>query len=162
LRGIARLEALLKEAEQRTVVSPSHSVATALGGLSAATAGAVAGAAMGGPVGAVIGGAVGAAAGAVAGNSFASEFDATEEAQFWKERYRLRPYYRSGTSFEVWEPAYRFGWDSARRPQHALRSFEELEDELAAEWRKEREAVGDDWRLYRDAVKDAWVRVRNG
>jgi hypothetical protein len=102
------------------------------------------------------------AAGAVAGNSFASEFDATEEARFWKDRYQVRPYYRSGTTFEHWEPAYRFGWESARRPELAQRSFGDLEDELSAEWRKEREAVGDDWRLYRDAVKDAWDRIRKG
>lgn len=152
----------MKKSEKATVVPPNHPVATAVGGLGAGAAGAVAGAAMGGPVGAVIGGVVGAAAGAVAGNSFASEFDATEEAQLWRDRYRLRPYYLSGTTFEHWEPAYRFGWESARRPEHAHRSFDDLEDELAAEWRKERQAVGDDWRLYRDAVRDAWDRIRNG
>ena len=152
----------MKKSEKRTVVPPGHPVATAFGGLGAGTAGAVAGAAMGGPVGAVIGGVVGMAAGAIAGNSFASEFDATEEARFWRDRYQLRPYYKSGTTFESWEPAYRFGWESARRPEHAHSSFGELEDELATEWRKEREAVGDDWRLYRDAVKDAWDRMRNG
>ena len=146
--------------EKRTVVPPNHPVATAFGGLGAGAAGAVAGAAMGGPVGAVIGGVVGAAAGAVAGNTFASEFDATEEAQFWQDQYRLRPYYQSESTFEHWKPAYRFGWESARRPEHAHRTFEDVEGELAAEWRKEREAIGDDWRLYRDAVKDAWDRIR--
>jgi len=149
------------EREKTAVVPPSHPVATAFGGLGAGAAGALAGAAMGGPIGAAIGGAVGVAAGAVAGNSFASEFDATEEARFWQDQYRLRPYYRSGTTYENWAPAYRFGWDNARRPEHAQRTFGDLEDELASEWRKEREAVGDDWRLYRDAVKDAWDRVRN-
>jgi hypothetical protein len=152
----------MKAGENRTVVPPSHSVATAFGGLGAGAAGAVAGAAVGGPIGAVIGGAVGAAAGAVAGNSFASEFDATEEARFWQESYQARPYYRSGTTFGDWEPAYRFGWESARRTEQSRRSFDELEGELSAEWRKEREAIGDDWRLYRDAVRDAWERIRNG
>ena len=149
------------EREKTAVVPPSHPVATAFGGLGAGAAGALAGAAMGGPIGAAIGGAVGVAAGAVAGNSFASEFDATEEARFWQDQYRLRPYYRSGTTYENWAPAYRFGWDNARLPEHAQRTFSDLEDELASEWRKERAAVGDDWRLYRDAVKDAWDRVRN-
>jgi len=149
----------MKESEK---IPPNHPVATAFGGLGAGAAGAVAGAAMGGPVGAVIGGVVGAAAGAVAGNSFASEFDAPEEAKLWRDWYRFRPYYIAGTPFEHWEPAYRFGWESARRPEYAHRSFGDLEDELAAEWRKERQAVGDDWRLYRDAVRDAWDRIRNG
>lgn len=150
------------KSEERTVIPPNHPVATAFGGLGAGAAGAVAGAAMGGPVGAVIGGAVGAAAGAIAGNTFASEFDATEEARFWQDQYRFRPYYRSGATFEHWEPAYRLGWESARRPEQAHRTFGDVEGELAAEWRKERGAVGDDWRLYRDAVKDAWDRIRNG
>jgi hypothetical protein len=149
----------MKESEK---IPPNHPVATAFGGLGAGAAGAVAGAAMGGPVGAVIGGVVGAAAGAVAGNSFASEFDAPEESKLWRDRYRFRPYYIAGTPFEHWEPAYRFGWESARRPEYAHRSFGDLEDELAAEWRKERQAVGDDWRLYRDAVREAWDRIRNG
>lgn len=152
----------MKKSEMGAAAASNHPAATAFGGLGAGAAGAVAGAAMGGPVGAVIGGVVGAAAGAVAGNSFASEFDATEEARFWKDGYQARPYYRSETTFEHWEPAYRFGWESARRPEHAHRSFGDIENELAAEWRKEREAVGDDWRLYRDAVKDAWDRIRNG
>ena len=105
----------MKESEKRTVVPPNHPVATAFGGLGAGAAGAVAGLAMGGPLGAVIGGAVGAAAGAVAGNTFASEFDATEEAQFWQDQYQLRPYYQSGTTYEHWGPAYRFGWERDRK-----------------------------------------------
>ncbi len=152
----------MKKSDKKTSVSTAHPLATAFGGVSAGAAGAIAGAAFGGPVGAVVGGAVGAAAGAVAGNSFVSEFDETEEVEFWKDQFQLRPYYRSGTTFGNWEPAYRFGWNSAQRSEHKHRSFDEVEDELAAEWRKERTALGDDWRLYRDAVKDAWTRIRKG
>lgn len=152
----------MKKSESEKTSESSHPVGTTVGAASAGIAGAVAGAAFGGPVGAVIGGAVGAAAGAVAGNSFTSEFDATEEREFWRDKYQLRPYYRTGTTFEDWMPAYRFGWEKAQQPHLASRTFAELEDELAVEWRKEREAVGDDWRLYRDAVRDAWERIRNG
>jgi hypothetical protein len=135
---------------------------TAIGAVSAGVAGAAAGAAMGGPIGAVVGAAAGATVGAVAGNSFVSEFDVDEEEAFWSDQYQFRPYYRSGTTFADYEPAYRYGWESARRPEFKRRSFEDLEDELAAEWRRERNAVTDDWRLYRDAVRDAWSRIRKG
>jgi hypothetical protein len=54
------------------------------------------------------------------------------------------------------------GRQSARRPEFGHRKFEDLEEELAAEWRRERSAVADDWKLYRDAVRDAWQRIRNG
>lgn len=152
----------MKKGEARKKERPAHRMGTAIGAVSAGVAGAAAGAAMGGPVGAVVGAAAGATVGAVAGNSFVSEFDAGEEAAYWSDQYQLRPYYRSGTTFADYEPAYRYGWESARRPEFKHRTFEELEDELAAEWRKERNAVTDDWKLYRDAVRDAWHRIRNG
>lgn len=152
----------MKKGEARKKERPAHRMGTAIGAVSAGVAGAAAGAAMGGPVGAVVGAAAGATVGAVAGNSFVSEFDAGEEAAYWSDQYQLRPYYRSGTTFADYEPAYRYGWESARRPEFKHRTFEELEDELAAGWRRERNAVADDWRLYHEAVRDAWYRVRYG
>ncbi len=152
----------MKKSENRTVGYSGHRVGTAIGAVSAGVAGAAAGAAMGGSLGAVVGAAAGAAVGAVAGNSFTSEFDAEEEAAYWSDQYQFRPYYRSGTTFADYEPAYRYGWESARRPEFKRRTFEEIEDELAAEWRRERNAVADDWRLYREAVRDAWHRIRYG
>ncbi len=152
----------MKKSEKKKGGHPAHRVGTAIGAVSAGVAGAAAGAAMGGPVGAVVGAAAGATAGAVAGNSFVSEFDADEEATYWSNQYQLRPYYRSGTTFADYEPAYRFGWETAQRPEFGRRKFEDIEEELAAEWRRERSAVAGDWKTYRDAVRDAWQRIRNG
>ena len=143
----------MKKSEKERGGHSAHRVATAIGSVSAGVAGAAAGAAMGGPAGAVVGAAAGAAVGAVAGNSFISEFDADEEVNYWSNQFQLRPYYRSGTTFADYEPAYRYGWESARRPEFKHRTFEDLEDELAAEWRKERNAIAVDWKLYRDAVR---------
>ena len=110
-------EGRMKKSEMGNSGHSAHRVGAAIGAVSAGVAGAAAGAAMGGPVGAIVGAAAGAAVGAVAGNCFVSEFDADEEAAYWSDQYQFRPYYRSGTTFADYEPAYRYGWESARRPE---------------------------------------------
>ena len=140
----------------------SHPVGTGVGAAGGAAAGAAAGAAVGGPVGAVVGGAIGAVAGGAAGHAAGEALDPTVEDKYWQENYKKRPYFRSGKEYSEYRPAYRYGWESARRPEFRHRTFEDLEDELAAEWRRERSAVADDWNLYRDAVRDAWQRIRHG
>jgi hypothetical protein len=102
-------------------------------------------------VGAILGGITGAAAGAVAGNSFAAEFDADEEARYWRNHFASRPYRRSDRGFSYYEPAYRYGWETARRHAEGV-SFEEAEDRLAEGWHE--------WHELREAVRDAWVRIR--
>jgi hypothetical protein len=125
--------------------------------------GAVAGASVGGPAGAIVGGIVGAAAGAVAGNAFASEFDATEEQRYWRETFASRPYWKRDRDFSFYEPAYRYGWESARRYAGDARSFEEVEPELAGgwlSWMVGGASPAHEWHELREAVRDAWVRIR--
>ena len=140
-----------------------HAAATAAGAAGAGAAGALTGASVAGPAGAAVGGVIGAAVGAVAGNSFASEFDATEEERYWREHFARRPYRRAGRDFAYYEPAYRFGWENARHPRNESRSFEDAEPELAERWLEW--MVGDasperEWHEIRDAVRDAWRRIR--
>lgn len=141
----------------------AHSAGTALGAAGAGAAGALAGASVAGPAGAVVGGLIGAAAGAFAGNAFSSEFDAEEEAKYWRENFASRPYRAPGRDFTYYEPAYRFGWESARRLNGDPRSFEEAEPELRDGWLAW--MVGDsslahEWSELREAVRDAWRRIR--
>jgi uncharacterized protein YcfJ len=141
----------------------SHPAGTAAGAASGGAVGALTGASMGGPVGAVIGGLVGAAAGAVAGNSFAAEFDADEEARYWRENYSSRPYRVADRDFSHYEPAYRYGWESARRYAGDTRSFEEAEGDLAGgwlDWMVGDSSPGHEWHELRGAVRDAWLRIR--
>ena len=142
-----------------------HAVVTAVGAAGAGAAGAVAGGAMGGPVGAVVGGVAGAAAGAVAGNSFAAEFDAAEEERYWRENFASRPYRRKDRDFSWYEPAYRYGWESAVRLKDDPRTFEALEQDLAGGWLGLGGMVGaetpaHEWHEAREAVRDAWRRIR--
>jgi hypothetical protein len=140
-----------------------HAAATAVGAAGAGAAGALTGASVAGPAGAVVGGIAGAAAGALAGNSFAAEFDVNEETRFWRENYASRPYRRPDRDFTYYEPAYRFGWESARRYAGDPRSFEDVERELSDDWLSW--MVGDsspgrEWNELRAAARDAWERIR--
>jgi len=140
-----------------------HPAGSAIGAAGAAAVGAVAGASVGGPAGAVVGGIAGAAAGAVAGNAFASEFDATEEARYWRETFASRPYRKRDRDFSFYEPAYRYGWETARRYAGDPRSFDELEPELAdgwLSWMVGGSSPAHEWHELREAVRDAWRRIR--
>ncbi len=140
-----------------------HAAGTAVGAAGAGAAGALAGASVGGPAGAIVGGIAGAAAGAFAGNAFAAEFDATEEAGYWREHFASRPYRKPDRDFSWYEPAYRYGWESARRYAGDRRTFEEAEPELAEgwlSWMVGDSSPGREWRELRMAVRDAWRRVR--
>ena len=138
----------------------SHPVGTGIGSAGGAAAGAAVGAAVGGPVGAVVGGAVGAVAGGAAGHAAGEALDPTVEAKYWEDNYRKRPYYRTGKSYSDYEPAYRYGWESAARPDYRNRRFEEVESDLEKGWDRARGKTRETWYDVREATRDAWNRVR--
>jgi len=138
----------------------SHPVATGVGSAGAAAAGAAVGGAIGGPVGAVVGGAVGAVAGGAAGHAAGEALDPTVEANYWRENYRNRPYYQRDKQFDDYEPAYRYGWESAARPEYRGRRFDEVEPELERGWDKTKGNVRQGWYEVREATRDAFERVR--
>lgn len=126
------------------------------------TGGAAAGAAIGsvaGPAGAVVGAVVGGVAGGLAGKSVAEMIDPTAEDAYWREHYTERPYYESGTSYDEYRPAYRYGWES--RARYTGRSFDEVEPDLGRDWErvKDRSRLG--WDKARNAARDAWHRVEH-
>jgi hypothetical protein len=139
----------------------SHPVGTGVGAAGGAAAGAAAGGAVGGPVGAVVGGVVGAVAGGAAGHAAGEAVNPTEEAAFWRENYNKRPYYVTGKPYSEYEPAYRYGWESASRPEYRGRKFNEVEGELEKGWDKTKGTTGRAWHDVKDATRDAWDRIRN-
>src|SRR5262252_9485891 len=136
----------------------SHPAGTAVGAAGGAAAAAAAGAAVGGPAGALVGGAIGAIAGGAAGHTAGEALDPTVEAEYWREHYRRRPYYEPGTDFSAYEPAYRYGWESATDPTYRDLGFEEAEGRLRSEWSKC--SPDSPWNRCRDVVRDAWDRAR--
>ena len=137
----------------------SHPVGTGIGSAGGAATGVVAGAAVGGPIGAVVGGAIGAVVGGAAGHAVGEAVNPTVEREYWSKNFRTRPYYRSGKEYSQYEPAYRFGWESAGRKEYAGKKFDEVESELERNWKSNPGAAGP-WTDSREATRDAWSRVR--
>ena len=137
----------------------SHPVGTGIGSAGGAATGAGVGAVVAGPIGAVIGGVVGAVVGGAAGHAAGEAVNPTLEREFWSRNFQSRPYYKSGKPYSEYEPAYRFGWESAGREDYAGKKFDEVEPELLREWTGSAGAT-DPWTDARDATHDAWLRVR--
>ena len=130
----------------------SHPVGTGIGSAGGAATGAGVGAVVAGPIGAVAGGAAGHAAG--------EAVNPTVEREFWSRNFQSRPYYKSGKPYSEYEPAYRFGWESAGREEYAGKKFAEVEPELLRDWNGSAGGATDPWTDARDATHDAWLRVR--
>ncbi|HEX9148680.1 MAG TPA: hypothetical protein VF958_05900 [Thermoanaerobaculia bacterium] len=138
----------------------SHPIGTGVGAAGGAATGAAVGGAVGGPVGAVVGGVVGAVAGGAAGHSVAEGLDPTVEDAYWRKSYTTRPYYRAGSAYEEYEPAYRYGWETASRPEYRGREFDAVESDLERGWEKAKGKTREGWRDVKAATRDAWDRVR--
>lgn len=138
----------------------SHPVGTGVGSAGGAATGVGLGALIGGPVGAVIGGVVGAVAGGALGHAAAESVDPTEESGYWREAYASRPYVRAAAPYEEYEPAYRYGWESAGRAEYRGRPFEEIEPDLAQSWESSRGTSRHAWDEAKEATRDAWNRVK--
>ena len=133
----------------------SHPVGTGIG---AAVGGAAAGAAAGavaGPAGVVAGAAIGAVAGGYAGKAIEEQIDPTAEDAYWRANYQNRPYVAKGSDYDVYRPAYQYGWES--RNQYRDRRFDEVEPELERNWASRQAKL--DWKTARPAAQDAWERL---
>jgi hypothetical protein len=135
----------------------SHPVGTGVGSASGAAVGAAFGAPFG-PIGALIGGAIGAVAGGAAGHAAGEKIDPTGEAEYWKHNYNSRPYFQKTDTWDDYEPAYRYGWES--RAQHRDRNWDDkLENDLKAGWEKTKGTSQLAWDRAKNAVRDSWDRT---
>ena len=152
-RGIASHEPPAAEPE-------SPLAETVIGAAGGAVAGAVTGISVGGAVGAAVGGAVGALAGGVAGHAASEGVDPEAEDMFWRNNYMKRPYYRSTKTYSDYQPAYRYGWESASLAEFHDRHFEDAESDLEKGWDRGRGVSRERWYEVRDAARDAWKHIR--
>jgi hypothetical protein len=135
-----------------------HPVGSGVGAAAGAATGAAVGTAVGGPVGTLVGAAVGAVAGGLVGHGIAEGINPTEEDAYWRENYRTRPYASANRSYEDYQPAYRYGWES--RARYGNRKWDEVEPELGRNWNDyNRGAARQTWDEAKLATKDAWHRV---
>ena len=134
----------------------AHPVGVGAGAATAGATGAAVGAVVGGPVGAVVGAAVGAVAGGLAGKGAAEAVNPTVETEYWRNNYSSRPYASSG-SYDEFQPAYQYGWESYSR--HQGRKFDDVEPELRRDWEKGKANTKLGWDKAHSAARDAWDRV---
>lgn len=136
----------------------AHPVGTGIG---AALGGAAAGAAVGtvaGPVGTVIGAAAGAIVGGLAGKGVAEKIDPTVEYAYWRDNFTGRPYVESGSTFDDYGPAYRYGVDSSLK--YDGRNFDDVESDLSRSWDSVKGTSALAWDRARNATRDSWDRIR--
>ena len=137
----------------------AHPIGAGLGAVGAGVAGAAIGA-LGGPVGVVAGAVVGGIAGGLAGKEVAETVNPTNPAvedAYWQANFRSRPYVGADENYDVYRPAYQYGWESQSR--HADRSFDDVEPLLEREWHSRTERSNLEWERAKAAARDAWERV---
>jgi hypothetical protein len=134
----------------------AHPVGVGVGATGGAAAGAAIGS-LGGPVGTAVGAAIGGVAGGLAGKGAAEAINPTVEDAYWRDTYPSRPYADKTAGYDTYEPAYRYGWESAAtRPG---RSFDEVESDLERGWDKAKGKSELGWDKAKHATRDAWHRV---
>jgi hypothetical protein len=76
----------------------------------------------------------------------------------FREQYASRPYARADRGYEHYQPAYRYGYDSAGR--HSGREWHEVEGDLEQGWHSTHGTSQSAWHDVKDAARDAWNRAR--
>jgi len=135
----------------------AHAVGVGAGAVCGGVAEALMGVAIGGPIGGGVGAVGGAVSGGVAGKSAAEAINPTTEHEFWRKEHSHRPYFTLGTPYDQYGPAFQYGWESYA--SCTGKAFEDVESELAREWRRHRGASKLSWEHAKRATHDAWQRV---
>ncbi len=135
----------------------AHPVGVGAGAASGAAAGAAIGAVVGGPLGAVVGGSVGAVAGGLGGKGAAEMVNPTVEDAYWRKNYSSTQSTLAGEPYEMYQPAYRHGWEAPSR--FPGQSFDVAEPRLREEWEAKPDAKGMPWDRAKLSVREAWYRV---
>lgn len=137
--------------------SKDHPIGEGVGAAGGAVTGMAVGASVGGPVGAVVGAAVGGAVGGLTGHGIAAAFDPAVEDAYWRQNYSSRPYVRAGASYDDYQDAYRYGWES--RVSNTGRDWDATSADLERGWDKAKAKSRLGWLEAKDAVRDGWHRV---
>jgi len=85
------------------------------------------------------------------------QLDWGSESDYWREHWSSRPYVAADRGFPYYEPAYRYGTESAI--QHRGRFWDDIEPDLRAGWDRYEHRGSSTWENMKDAVRDAWNHV---
>jgi uncharacterized protein (TIGR02284 family) len=81
----------------------------------------------------------------------------TAHDAYWRSQYQARPYVEAGSTYDEFEPAYRFGWELATR--YRGKSFADAEPSLQRDWEAGPHASRMNWVKAKKAIYDAWERA---
>jgi hypothetical protein len=81
----------------------------------------------------------------------------SRDQDWWRDNFQNRPYVNVDRRFEDYEPAYRYGYESASRFRG--RSWNEVEPELRTGWDRFEGRGHSTWENIKDAVRDAWEKI---
>ncbi len=79
------------------------------------------------------------------------------EAAYWRDNWRTRPYAQADRGFDHYSPGYRYEVESASK--HRGREWDDVEPHLRSGWDKYEHRGERTWEHMKDAVRDAWDRV---
>jgi len=96
--------------------------------------------------------------GGLGGKAVAESVNPTAEENYWRDNYQQESYYRSGTTFDDYAPAYRLGWDASSR--YGDRSFEDIESVMEHDYTTLRGQSRLEWEDAKHATRAAWDRIR--
>jgi hypothetical protein len=136
----------------------AHPLGVGVGSAGGAAIGAVVGS-VAGPVGTAVGAAIGGVAGGLTGKGLAEGANPTVEDSYWREHYTTRPYVRAGAPYDVYQPAYQFGWES--RGRYGELNWSTAEPRLREDWNRSAGASRLGWDEASPAVRDSWDRIRD-
>ncbi|MDQ2824366.1 MAG: hypothetical protein M3R29_02855 [Verrucomicrobiota bacterium] len=80
-----------------------------------------------------------------------------KEEAYWREHHATQSYADKNLSYEHYAPAYRVGHAAAKK--YAGKRFEEIEDDLALDYEKNRIGSALPWDRARPATKAAWDKL---
>jgi hypothetical protein len=84
----------------------------------------------------------------------------TDEDRYWRDSFRTRPYVTGDRDYDFYQPAYRYGFESATK--YRGRPWGEVESSLSRGWETAPGHSKSTWQEIKDVVRDAWDRVTDG
>jgi len=79
------------------------------------------------------------------------------EEKYWREHHGKHQFAKSEYSYEDYAPAYRTGYEGFHK--YPGKAYEEIEDELALDYERNKAGSALPWDHARHAVQAAWAKV---
>src|SRR5690348_4241837 len=88
------------------------------------------------------------------------KIDWAEQDEYWRDNYGTRPYTHADRAYEYYQPAYKYGHESAFF--YGDRGWDaDVEHDLGRGWDQARGDSNCTWAEVKDAVRDAYERARS-